>query len=287
MPSIRRCLAWGRLLRQAIESLSRRPLRVAVLGTGGFEPFDRRADHGMDRRGNSITPCNRAASRTVRTDGSPQFSPRTRSAAHRQRRARDPRLGRRPPAAAGSKGFELIDYFPSPQTLVGAGFCVVATRPLPRRREAGFRCNGGVHGHGEDCGRSARSCLTLATSPAAFGPIQISWCGGSRHEPNARQMAASPSRACGWTVGGYTCAPLSALALQARAADENDRSCTGSHTRALAPAPPDARAAIVAARSPMPLDQRVTDHRNLDDCRRTRRASRQSARRCSMAPPRP
>jgi hypothetical protein len=25
-------------------------------------------------------------------------------------------------AAAGSKGFELIDYFPSPQTLVGAGF---------------------------------------------------------------------------------------------------------------------------------------------------------------------
>ena len=27
-----------------------------------------------------------------------------------------------PHAAAGSKGFELIDYFPSPQTLVGAGF---------------------------------------------------------------------------------------------------------------------------------------------------------------------
>jgi hypothetical protein len=25
-------------------------------------------------------------------------------------------------AAAGSQGFELIDYFPSPQTLVGAGF---------------------------------------------------------------------------------------------------------------------------------------------------------------------
>ena len=25
-------------------------------------------------------------------------------------------------AAAGSKGFELIDYFPSPETLVGAGF---------------------------------------------------------------------------------------------------------------------------------------------------------------------
>jgi hypothetical protein len=25
-------------------------------------------------------------------------------------------------AAAGSTGFELIDYFPSPETLVGAGF---------------------------------------------------------------------------------------------------------------------------------------------------------------------
>jgi len=31
MPSIRRCLAWGRLLRQAIESY-REPLRIAVLG---------------------------------------------------------------------------------------------------------------------------------------------------------------------------------------------------------------------------------------------------------------
>jgi len=35
MPSIRRCLAWGRLLRQAIESYPE-PLRVAVLGTGGL-----------------------------------------------------------------------------------------------------------------------------------------------------------------------------------------------------------------------------------------------------------
>ncbi|MGH6678917.1 MAG: hypothetical protein ACREDL_08280 [Bradyrhizobium sp.] len=35
MPSIRRCLAWGRLLRRAIESYPE-PLRVAVLGTGGL-----------------------------------------------------------------------------------------------------------------------------------------------------------------------------------------------------------------------------------------------------------
>src|SRR5262249_34412290 len=35
MPSIRRCLAWGRLLKQAIDSYPER-LRVAVLGTGGL-----------------------------------------------------------------------------------------------------------------------------------------------------------------------------------------------------------------------------------------------------------
>ena len=35
MPSIRRCLAWGRLLRRAIESYPE-PLRIAVLGTGGL-----------------------------------------------------------------------------------------------------------------------------------------------------------------------------------------------------------------------------------------------------------
>jgi hypothetical protein len=32
-------------------------------------------------------------------------------------------------AAAGSKGFELIDYFPSPQTLVGAGFAAWKLSP--------------------------------------------------------------------------------------------------------------------------------------------------------------
>src|SRR5579863_1786438 len=35
MPSIRRCFAWGRLLRRAVESYPE-PLRVAVLGTGGL-----------------------------------------------------------------------------------------------------------------------------------------------------------------------------------------------------------------------------------------------------------
>jgi aromatic ring-opening dioxygenase catalytic subunit (LigB family) len=41
MPSIRRCLAWGRLLKQAIDSYPA-PLRVAVLGTGGSPRSSRR-----------------------------------------------------------------------------------------------------------------------------------------------------------------------------------------------------------------------------------------------------
>ena len=50
MPSIRRCLAWGRLLERAIDSYPE-PLRVAVLGTGGLSHSIGETDHGLDRRG--------------------------------------------------------------------------------------------------------------------------------------------------------------------------------------------------------------------------------------------
>jgi aromatic ring-opening dioxygenase catalytic subunit (LigB family) len=117
MPSINRCLAWGRLLRQAIESYPE-PLRVAVLGTGGLshsigettmgwidQDFDRACikhfeDGGETRLAAFLT----------------QALPRTGNGAHE---IRDWVVAH---AAAGSKGFELIDYFPSPETLVGAGF---------------------------------------------------------------------------------------------------------------------------------------------------------------------
>jgi len=117
MPSIRRCLAWGRLLRRAIESYEE-PLRVAVLGTGGLshsigettmgwidEPFDHACiAHFRDGEDGKLA--------TFLTDA----LPRTGNGAHE---IRDWVVAH---AAAGSKGFELIDYFPSPQTLVGAGF---------------------------------------------------------------------------------------------------------------------------------------------------------------------
>jgi aromatic ring-opening dioxygenase catalytic subunit (LigB family) len=117
MPSIRRCLAWGRLLRQAIESYPP-PLRIAVLGTGGLshsigestmgwidEDFDQQCiKHFQDGEDASLA--------AFLTDA----LPRTGNGAHE---IRDWVIAH---AAAGSQGFELIDYFPSPETLVGAGF---------------------------------------------------------------------------------------------------------------------------------------------------------------------
>jgi aromatic ring-opening dioxygenase catalytic subunit (LigB family) len=117
MPSIRRCLAWGRLLRRAIESYSP-PLRIAVLGTGGLshsigestmgwidEEFDQQCiRHFQDGADASLA--------AFLTDALPH----TGNGAHE---IRDWVIAH---AAAGSKGFELIDYFPSPETLVGAGF---------------------------------------------------------------------------------------------------------------------------------------------------------------------
>jgi aromatic ring-opening dioxygenase catalytic subunit (LigB family) len=117
MPSIRRCLAWGRLLRRAIESYSP-PLRIAVLGTGGLSHsigestmgwIDEEFDQQCIRQFQDGADASLAAFLT-------DALPRTGNGAHE---IRDWVIAH---AAAGSKGFELIDYFPSPETLVGAGF---------------------------------------------------------------------------------------------------------------------------------------------------------------------
>lgn len=117
MPSIKRCLAWGRLLRQAIESYAD-PLRVAVLGTGGLshsigEPtmgwIDETFDHACIKQFENGNEAQLAAFLT-------ETLPHTGNGAHE---IRDWVVAH---AAAGSTGFELIDYFPSPETLVGAGF---------------------------------------------------------------------------------------------------------------------------------------------------------------------
>jgi aromatic ring-opening dioxygenase catalytic subunit (LigB family) len=117
MLNIKRCLAWGRLLRQAIESYDE-PLRVAVLGTGGLshsigEPTMGFIDEGFDRTCiKHFENGDEAQLAAFLTDA----LPRTGNGAHE---IRDWVIAH---AAAGSTGFELIDYFPSPATFVGAGF---------------------------------------------------------------------------------------------------------------------------------------------------------------------
>lgn len=117
MPSIRRCLAWGRLLRRAIESYPE-PLRIAVLGTGGLSHsigeatmgwIDEEFDHACIKHFENGEEQALDAFLT-------QALPRTGNGAHEMR---DWVIAH---GAAGSTGFELIDYFPSPETLVGAGF---------------------------------------------------------------------------------------------------------------------------------------------------------------------
>ncbi len=118
MLNIKRCLAWGRLLlRRAIESYPD-PLRVALLGTGGLshsigEPTMGWIDEDFDR----------ACIKHFENGDEEQLAafltdalPHTGNGAHE---IRDWVIAH---AAAGSTGFELIDYFPSPATFVGAGF---------------------------------------------------------------------------------------------------------------------------------------------------------------------
>jgi len=117
MPSIRRCLAWGRLLRRAIDSFAE-PLRVAVLATGGLshsigESTMGWIDEQFDQECIDKFKLGDESQLDTFLTGA---LPRTGNGAHE---IRDWVIAH---AAAGSRGFELIDYFPSPATLVGAGF---------------------------------------------------------------------------------------------------------------------------------------------------------------------
>ncbi|MDB5411509.1 MAG: 2,3-dihydroxyphenylpropionate 1,2-dioxygenase [Rhodospirillales bacterium] len=117
MPSIRRCLAWGRLLAKAIASFPE-TRRVAILATGGLshsigERTMGEVDEAFDR--GCIAALNSGDDAGIvdflepalRTTGNGGHEVRNWVVAH---------------AAAGSRGFELIDYFPSPEVYVGCGF---------------------------------------------------------------------------------------------------------------------------------------------------------------------
>ena len=115
--SVRRCLQWGRLLRQAIASYPG-DLRVAILATGGLshsigestmgqvdEAFDRRCIAALEQ-GDDAVVIDELEDGLGRTGNGAQEA-RNWVVAH---------------GAAGSCGFELIDYLPTPEVYVGCAF---------------------------------------------------------------------------------------------------------------------------------------------------------------------
>jgi aromatic ring-opening dioxygenase catalytic subunit (LigB family) len=117
MPSIRRCLSWGKLLRKAVASYPE-DLRVAVLATGGLshsigEPtmgdIDEKFDQGCIRvfTDGAEAPMIDFLESGLTTTGNGGHEVRNWVVAH---------------GAAGSRGFDMIDYLPVPEVYVGCGF---------------------------------------------------------------------------------------------------------------------------------------------------------------------
>jgi aromatic ring-opening dioxygenase catalytic subunit (LigB family) len=116
MPSLGRCLDWGRLLRKAIESY-REPLRVAIVATGGLshsigeptmgaihEDFDRETIRRFSISDETLIPY---LEKELPNRGNGSEEVRNWLVAH---------------GAAGGRGFELVDYLPVPTVIVGCGF---------------------------------------------------------------------------------------------------------------------------------------------------------------------
>jgi hypothetical protein len=116
MPSLKRCYQWGALLRKAIESYPEE-LRVAILGTGGLshsigektmgaihQDFDRET---IRRFGSSPDELIGFLHERLSAHGNGSEEVRNWLVAH---------------GAAGGRGFELVDYVPTPKVIVGCGF---------------------------------------------------------------------------------------------------------------------------------------------------------------------
>ena len=117
MPSIRRCFAWGRLIARAIATYPEN-LRVAILATGGLshsigeatmgaidEPFDHECIK-LFKAGDEAK-LTAYLDRALLKTGNGAHEVRNWVVAH---------------AAAGGRGFDLIDYVPVPEVYVGCGY---------------------------------------------------------------------------------------------------------------------------------------------------------------------
>lgn len=116
MPSLARCLEWGKLLRRAIDSYPGK-LRVGVLATGGLshsvgektmgaihEDFDKETIKRFSSNEKSLIEF---LEKELPSRGNGSEEVRNWLVAH---------------GAAGGRGFELVDYLPVPAVIVGCGF---------------------------------------------------------------------------------------------------------------------------------------------------------------------
>lgn len=118
MLSVRRCFAWGRLLAEAIASFPERDLRVAILATGGLshsigEPDMGTIDEDFDHE------CIRAFADGAEARLVDFLEARMAAAGNGTHEVRNWVIAH---AAAGNRGFDLIDYRAVPEVYVGCGF---------------------------------------------------------------------------------------------------------------------------------------------------------------------
>jgi Catalytic LigB subunit of aromatic ring-opening dioxygenase len=123
MPSVARCLAWGRLIAEAVQSYPEK-IRVAVLATGGLshsigEPTMGAIDAEFD------TECIRLfghGEAQPLVDYLEAALPNTGNGGHELRNWVIAH------GAAGGKGFKLLDYLPVPEVYVGCAFAAWSAR---------------------------------------------------------------------------------------------------------------------------------------------------------------
>ena len=115
-PTVRRCLEWGSILRKAVQSF-KKPLRVAVLATGGLshsvgEKTMGAIDEKLDKE-------------TIRLfAGKPEkllsyLEKKLPKAGNGTEEVRNWLVAH---GAANCRGFELVDYLPVPVVIVGCGY---------------------------------------------------------------------------------------------------------------------------------------------------------------------
>ena len=124
LPSISRCLEWGRVLKKAITSYEK-DIRVAILATGGLshsvgEKTMGAIDEELDNQCIRLFSASeekllKFLEKKLPRAGNGTEEIRNWLVAH---------------GAAGGRGFELVDYLPVPTVIVGCGYAAWSVAPL-------------------------------------------------------------------------------------------------------------------------------------------------------------